>query len=124
MNKAFLAGFVIIALFSVAIFSSVSKLSTTPTGQVIQEANVGQLREVLITNDGFEPEVLFARKGDRIRFTNNAQGPETVTSEVFGSPLLFPQDRYEFILREENGTIRYKSLSNSNFKGEIRILGG
>lgn len=122
MNKVFVAGFVFLAFIVVLISTSVIRLGDSPTGQIIKDSRVGQLRQISITGEGFEPEILFARKGDRIRFTNNGLTPETATSEYFGSPLLFPEDTYDFIIIEENITIEYFSMSNSGFRGSIRVL--
>ena len=99
---------------------SVVRLNNSATGQAIKDIRLGQLRSVIITDDGFEPSVLSVNTGDTIIFTNNGTRAQTVTSDLFGSPLLFPGDSYRVAFLG-NESVGYWSLSGDGFRGEIRI---
>lgn len=122
MNKVFVAALIFLALSVVVISTAVNRLSISPTGEAIKDIRMGQLREISITEEGYDPQLLFVKSGDRIKFTNYKEIPETATSEYFGSPLLFQNDSYEFVIVLENITIDYFSMSNSNIRGVIRVL--
>lgn len=120
MNKAFVFSFLGILLIASVVLFSTFRFVQSPTGQVFLDINEGENRIITIREDGFTPDNINANVGDQITWVNTILGPQTVTSEDFGSELLFQNDSFSVVLDKEE-IIEYYSMINKSFRGRIVV---
>lgn len=108
--------FVLAAL--IIIFSSGGGFQTA---KVIQNTQVENVHNIKLTDKGFVPDLAYVNVGDAIKWQNKASTPHTVTSDYWGSELLFPGDEYLLIITEVK-EYDYFSIDNKSLRGKIVVI--
>lgn len=120
MNKIQLFSILGIFLLAFMILFSTFKFVQSPTGQVFLDLSEGKSRIITIQENGFVPQNITANIGDQITWVSYILDPQTITSEEFGSEIIFQNDSFSIVLDKEE-VIDYFSIINKKFKGRIIV---
>ena len=111
---------IVFILFLAAIIIVFSNHIGFQTAKIIQNARSENIHNVRLTDDGFNPSILYAQVGDFVLWENLASMPHTIASNYWTSELLFPGEEFLLIINDFN-EYEYFSINNKSLSGKIVV---